>query len=237
MNDQQIDYVDFIEGESVNLCVPNDIAIDRDGWANWFNDPKTTRFLDQGLFPNTKPQQKEFLDNLEDKNRLALLIKPKDQSQVIGVVSLSNIDFIRSSANISIVIGEQLKTRNLYALESMALITEHGFEKLGMQRIAAGQAYPDLSKWNKWMELIGYRAEGILRSKFVKGHVRKSVITLSCLYEDYLEIKNVRDEEYWPGSEKIFQLIKALPQDGYADILNKAIQDTSESYFKSLKLS
>ena len=43
----------FIQGETIDLCIPN---VDEDvigEWSHWFNDPETTRYLNHGVFPNT----------------------------------------------------------------------------------------------------------------------------------------------------------------------------------------
>ncbi|MBW8725914.1 MAG: hypothetical protein JF625_12270, partial [Inquilinus limosus] len=44
MADETPRYSVFIEGETLDLCVPSEQAI-TDGWADWFNDAKTTRWL------------------------------------------------------------------------------------------------------------------------------------------------------------------------------------------------
>jgi len=49
MSDLQI----FIEGKTINLCVPTPEYAQESDWYNWFNDKTITRFLVQGIFPNT----------------------------------------------------------------------------------------------------------------------------------------------------------------------------------------
>jgi hypothetical protein len=119
----------------------------------------------------------------------------------------------------------------------MARLTAHGFEELGLWRIAANQVYPELKNWNKRMELLGYRAEGIARSQFVKGHVRKNNIILACLYDDYLGIKTLRAGAYWLGYERMMQLVKMLPKKGYAEVLEEEGRRLSDRYFAALKQS
>ncbi len=231
------DYSIFIKGEDVDLCIPNSHAIEVDGWAEWFNDTKITRFLDQGLFPNTRENQKLFLESLNNQDRIALMVRPRGKEQVIGIVSLSNINFVHRIADIAIVLGETPKGRNLQALEALALLTQHGFDNLGLMRIAAGQVYPELSNWNKRMELIGYKAEGILRSKFAKGHNRWPVISLACTYEDFQTLCAVRNNKFWLGFDEMFALVQAQPRKGFADLLHETIGELEKAYFSSLKLS
>ena len=135
----QNEHVVFIKGETIDLCVPSEKAIE-DGWYSWFNDPGTTQYLLHGYFPNTVEKQREFLQRaLEDTDRLVLLVKPKQESKVTGVVSLSSIDLFRRTTEIALVMEFRPRKSNVHALEAMARITEHGFETLGLEVIYGGQ--------------------------------------------------------------------------------------------------
>ncbi|MDY7034799.1 MAG: GNAT family protein [Thermodesulfobacteriota bacterium] len=228
-------YSVFIKGETVDLCTPSKSAIINDGWAEWFNDDETTKYLDQGIFPNTIEDQLEFYEGLKEKTRFLLLIKAKRKRRVVGVISLSNINMFKRMAQISMVLGVREKNKTFYALESMARVGEHGFEKIGLERIYAGQAFPALKKWNQRLELLGYRSEGIGRRAFIKGRWISDTVSLACIYEDYLRLKELRKGKYWPGEKKMEELIKALPEQGFAEIVNSLISEASEKYFNSLK--
>ena len=96
----------FIEGEVVDLCVPSDEAWVLEQWYHWFNDPETTQYLEQGVYPNTIKSQKKYYESIVDsKDRIVLLIKPKKNDYFVGVVSLSFIDFYRRQCFFSMVIG------------------------------------------------------------------------------------------------------------------------------------
>ena len=232
------EYSVFIEGETIDLCVPSRLAIERDGWADWFNNLENIRFLDHGVFPNFIEDQYEFLSSLRDRSRLALLIKPKEMDNVIGIVSLSTIKWVSRSAQIAIVIGkrDEFTRGKFYALEAMARMTEHAFETLGLDRLYAGQAYPGLKKWTKHLELLGYRTEAVMRKAFSKGRMVTDVVMISCLYETYQEIKNLRNGHYWLGKTSIEKLLNNMPADGLAERLDSIIQEETGKYFKELML-
>ena len=60
--------------------------------------------------------------------------------------------------------------------------------------------------------LLGYQIEGIRRNIVSKGrYVSDSYIT-SCLYEDYLRLKELRGGRLWPGRKKMLELIRHLPK-------------------------
>ena len=53
-------YEIFIGGETIDLVIPSVRAIVHDNWHSWFNDPETNRYIDYGLFPNTRKSKLIF---------------------------------------------------------------------------------------------------------------------------------------------------------------------------------
>jgi len=225
----------FIEGEVVDLCVPSDEAWVLEQWYHWFNDPETTQYLEQGVYPNTIKSQKKYYESIVDsKDRIVLLIKPKKNDYFVGVVSLSFIDFYRRQCFFSMVIGrhDNVPDSIFYAMEAKCRMTEHAFEKLGIERINSGQVV-DLIKWQRWQILFGYQMEGILRKHFRKGNKSLDVITSSCLIEDYLKIKVIRNGSLWPGKSKLFELLKVLPEVSLIDKMKEWLCREREEMWKS----
>jgi len=211
--------------------------ISKSGWFSWFNDLTVTQYLDQGIYPNTPESQLKYLEQaLEDTSRIMLLVRPKGASQAVGVVSLSSINYRKRKAEIAIVIGSYSKGRNLYAIEAMARMTEHAFERVGMRCILGGQTWPNLKRWQQRLELLGYRCDGILRKTAVKGYHERDGAFITCLLEDYLKIKELRNGIYWPGEEKMNELITSLPKIGYGELLSAFLKESQEEYFGKLKL-
>ena len=50
----------YISGETMDLCIPTLEFAKESKWYSWFNNPKLTRYLEQGLFPTTPEAQEEF---------------------------------------------------------------------------------------------------------------------------------------------------------------------------------
>jgi RimJ/RimL family protein N-acetyltransferase len=235
-------YSVFIAGETIDLCVPSKLAIERDGWADWFNDAENTRYLDQGIFPMFEEDQRAFLESLRSHARLALLIRPKGSERAVGTISLSSIKWEARSAQVAIVLDRRAQIAalmehrdkaggNLHALEALSRITTHGFETMGLDRIWAGQAYPALKKWGIQMELLGYRAEGVLRESSVKGRSVQDGVMMSCLYRHYRRLCDQRGGQLWAGESAMRELRDKLPAKGFADILDALIRDAARQYF------
>lgn len=219
-------YETFLAGELIDLCPPSDAAIE-DGWADWFNRADTTRFLGQGVFPNSREAQLEFIKGL-GRSRLALMICDKAGQRLWGTISLSSIDWIGRSAQIALVLPPDKARPPLAALEAMARMTEHAFETMGLERVWAGQAYPGLAKWNQRLELLGYRSEGVLRRAFAKGRQVSDTVMISVLYEDYRRIREAR--AYWPGAAHVAEAVKNLPIRSLADRMAEAIRREQSAY-------
>ena len=222
----------FIEGELINLCIPTKEYVENSDWYTWLNNPSTVRYLiNHGNYPNTKDKQLAFFNNL-GSSRLVFIIS--DKNKYIGVISLSGIDLNRKDANLAMVLSENTNKKNLpyLALESVARMTVHAFDTMGLNRINSSQ-HEDLGGWQQRKELLGYRFEGIRRNKFIKGREVADIIMSSLVYEDYLKILKNR-EEYWDSLEKMKKRIKKLPQKKFLDKYNEFIEAEGDRYYEEV---
>ena len=226
----------FISGETIDLRLPNLNFVKKSNWFKYLNSKKNTKFLDHGVFPNTLKEQINFFENSKKNNRIVLIILNK-QEDFIGIISLSSINFEKSSGEIALILNQDKKigpiaNNFLSALEAISLMTTHGFEELGLNRISAGQSIK-LDRWQNLMELTGYKLEGINKKKFVKGRQIEDVMMISCLLENYLILKKERGE-LWDSSEKMLKRIKLLPKERSIDQLKKFLQNLDNNYYKNI---
>ncbi|RJR40148.1 MAG: N-acetyltransferase [Desulfobacteraceae bacterium] len=225
----------FLRGETVDLCAPSDDDWVIEQWYRWFNKPDITKYLAQGVYPNTFKLQKTYYDNLINSgSRIALLIKPKKHDHFVGVASLSSIDTARRQCDFAMVIGEKMNDGDslFYGIESKCLMTEHAFENLGVERINSSQA-AELVVWQRWQILFGYQIEGLQR-KTRKGGKTYDVLLSSCLLEDYLKIMELRGGKLWPGKKAMFELLKRLPSVTLIDELMAWLPKKQRAYFDSI---
>jgi RimJ/RimL family protein N-acetyltransferase len=224
----------FIKGELINLCIPTDDFILESNWYNWFNNSKTTRFLYQGAFPNTRADQLAFFE-IEKKNKTRLILIISDKKKYIGTVSLSFIDFEKKTASVAIVIGEQsdnFSQSHLMALESICRITEHAFTTLGLKRIDSSQ-HVLLYRWQQRLELLGYKVEGIKKNAFIKGNEIDDIVMLGVTLDDYMEIKKIRGK-YWDTSDLMKSRVDKLPKNSFYQMVNELIKIEGIKYYNNL---
>lgn len=228
-------YKVFIPGELVNLCIPSDEAIHLDGWADWFNNLGRLGSTNYGVFPNFPESQLAVLAGIKNRDKVALLICDKVCNRAFGVISLQSINFSAGSAEVAINVGapERVPMPSFASLEAMALITQHGFEVMGLDRIYAGQAYPNLLGWNKLLELIAFRVEGITRDSFRRGHNLADTVLTACKYDDYVILKNKRGG-LWGSLKAMKVLVRNQPKESFAQKFDKKIRELQDEHFKFL---
>jgi len=221
----------FIAGENVDLCIPNKEFAEKSQWYSWFNDSSVTKYLYQGSMPNNHSQQVEFYES-QKNNRLLLIIS--NRKDYMGVISLSCIDLARKHAAVALVVNSKIDKMNspMISLESIAMITEHAFLVMGMNRVWAGQ-HQGLSGWQQRMELLGYRVEGIQQDAFVKGRSVADVILIAARHEDYRRIKEKRGK-YWDSTETMKKRIKKLPKVKFIEQLYGFFEKSGGDYYDNI---
>lgn len=221
----------FIEGETVNLCIPTAQFAAESEWYSWFNCKVITKYLNQGAFPNTSEKQLEFFD-CQKNIRLTLIISNKEK--YMGVISLSNINLNEKSCEIALVVNNNADRRMApyISIEAMALITEHAFEMLGVNRIAFGQ-HLGLRGFQQRLELLGYKIEGLHHKKFTKGREVSDSIIVACLYEDFLEITRNRGK-LWDSLDLMKTRFKKLPKQAFVDLLCEFHNNERNNYYKEI---
>jgi RimJ/RimL family protein N-acetyltransferase len=226
----------FIEGETVDLCAPSGDESVLDQWFRWFNKGQITKYLCQGIYPNSIEKQRVFFQNSQnDNSRIVVLIKPKKSNDIIGVASLSHIDHMQRQCDFAMVIGERSSGEGsmFYGMEAKAMLTQHAFDTLGVERINSSQV-KELVKWQRWQILFGYQIEGVLRNKFRKGQVAHDVFMSSCLLQDYNRVLKIRDGIFWPGKSKMLALMRSLPEKTLIDEVDEWISTGQSGYWNKI---
>ena len=193
INEKKIDISAFLIGKYIYLRPPN---IEKDvlkgKWFSWFNDKNTTKFLLQGVFPNTIEKQLDFVESLKtDANRILLCIIDKATNEHIGVISINDIDLLNKTATISIVLGEKNRPKES-GLEAIGLMKEYAFDRLNLNKLNGGQVV-DLWKWVNKLELIGYRIEGLFEAMSVRDGKIHDVFHTGITAERFYKLREERN--------------------------------------------
>jgi RimJ/RimL family protein N-acetyltransferase len=140
------------------------------GYFDWMGDEEVNKYNSHGLFPQSKKELDNYFDRCEnDKTLLCFAMIDEKTNNHIGMVSLQRIDFINRSAEFAIVIGDKDYWGQGYATEAIQKLFEHGFLKLGLNRIWSGTSVLNLGMIKSFQKL-GMKQEGIYRQgQFLDG--------------------------------------------------------------------
>ena len=182
---KEIVFDTFIKGKHINLICLNEDVINNSNWYNWFNDEVSTDNMQQHYFPNTKEKQLNFYKSQIENNssKIQLGILHSKENILIGVISLSSINYINRSAELSVIIGEK-EYRNLKNyIEAVKLIINHGFEALNLNRISSGSFAKEIHTMN--CKLLGFSHEGIFQEAVYKNGKYVDVYRHGLLKKNY----------------------------------------------------
>ncbi len=177
----------FIKVKNIDLKVLTQVDVVESNWFNWFNDESTTKFMQQHYFPNSVEKQKVFWESLQQNtNKIQLGILPHGASQIVGCVSLSQIDWINRKGEFSIIIGEQTFLSKGIAAEATYLILRHGFQSLNLHKVFLG-VHAGHEKAIKSYQKSGFTVEGVLREDIYKEGKFYDTVIMSILNTEFQE--------------------------------------------------
>lgn len=198
----------FIRGTVVSLRMPNiDADILNGSWHEWFNDQEITEFLGHGVFPVNPDRQAEFIaSEMSKSSSLILAIDSNETGAHIGVVSLKSINHIQRTAEIAIVMGFD-KVHGA-ALEAMALMTKHAFNRLNLLKLYAGQ-HESLWKWVNTLGVIGYKVEGYRECWGYRNGKPWGAIMTGVSADHFYELQAARGGDILQGDVKKISLTRS----------------------------
>ena len=127
----------------------------------------------------TEGSMKEWIDfhNNRDDEALFLIC---DNDKPIGHIGLYKINRQLRNAEIGILIGSPTLHGKGYGTQSTKVLTEFGFNKLGLHRITALVLEENMASY-KMFEKCGYKREGLLIDKTLKNGRYYNVVVLSII--------------------------------------------------------
>ena len=133
--------------------------------------------------------EKNWVENAikrhEQAKEIRLGIVLKENDEIMGLISLTNIDLINKNAVINSWIGEADQRKKGYIKEARYLILQYGFQELGLERISSTVLADNIGS-RKAGEKVGYVQEGLLRRAVFKEGRFHDLIAYSVLKDEFL---------------------------------------------------
>lgn len=115
-------------------------AIEREDvskYYEWVNDPEVTRYLSMYLPLSITDEEKWFERQMErdlHERPMAIELREAEAWRLVGNCSVFGIDWVHSSAELGIMIGDKSVWNRGIGTQTMTLLLHHCFETLNLNR-------------------------------------------------------------------------------------------------------
>jgi RimJ/RimL family protein N-acetyltransferase len=128
-----------------------------------------TQLTRHGRFPYTIEEAQRYITEthtmMQKHQGIVLAIIAKTSMEHIGNIALTQLDWVHRSGEYAIVLGSTAHQGQGYAYEASAALLTHGFEKLGLHRIACGTPITHEAMCRLALKL-GFQEEGRRKEAF-----------------------------------------------------------------------
>ena len=121
---------------------------------------------------------------LQRANTVRCAITTKENDEILGIVSLVEIDFINRSALFHIMVGEDGQNKGVGTFAVKAMI-EHGFKNYGLHRIEL-HVLADNKRAQHVYEKCGFVQEGVRRQAVFKNGQFKDMLVYSVIKDSHI---------------------------------------------------
>lgn len=155
-----------------------------DMFSNWASDDEVTKYLSWPTHSNvevSKQLLKMWIDEYSSQENYNWAIELKETKNVVGSISLMNIDNNIENCEIGYCIGSSFWNKGI-TTEAFSAIINFAFKEVGFERIT-GRHHVDNPASGRVMEKCGLKYEGTLR----KIHRGNTGLLVDCKYYSILK--------------------------------------------------
>lgn len=173
----------FLEGKHVKLKVLTKRDVYESGWIGWFNDVEHCRYAQHHYYPNSVESQLAILDGCISKEKIQLgIIDKTDPGEIVGIVTLQNIDMLNRNCEIAASICRKASKKNPNIFfDAWSLMMAHGFRELGLRKMYGGTFGKGYAKM--LVRMFNFEIEGVLKQQIFKSGKFEDV-TLVGVFDD-----------------------------------------------------
>lgn len=176
---------EVLAGERIYLS--HIVRSDLGAFKRWFADLELTVYLGQPGMSYRPEHEESWYDEMVSSTRGTALrtfgIMVRDGNQLIGSVSLMDINAANGTAELGIAIGERSMWGQGYGTEAVRLITEYGFTFLNLQTVYLWHAGFN-ARGRRAYEKAGFRDAGRIRNALVFDGQRYDKMLMDCTRTD-----------------------------------------------------
>lgn len=176
-------YVKKVDGEKIYLSPIN--IEDYEYYCKWINDQSISIPLGGIANMYSFSHEKRILEDLaKNKNCYNFAIILKENDELLGNVSLFEVNKTHQEATLGIFIGEKINRGKGYGKEALELILDYGFNYLNLHNIMLN-VYDFNENAIKLYEKVGFKIFGKRTEVYYVDNRRYNQIFMEILKKDY----------------------------------------------------
>jgi UDP-4-amino-4,6-dideoxy-N-acetyl-beta-L-altrosamine N-acetyltransferase len=153
----------------------------------WRNDSELINHL-EALFRyiNLDVDYRWYDNYMQNQNTTirCAIVEATDEDNILGLVSLTNINFINRSAEFHIMIGDTDNRGKGIGYFATTEILNHAFNNINLNRIELGVLESN-ARALKLYEKVGFKQEGVKRQSIYKNGKFVDMIMMAILKEEF----------------------------------------------------
>lgn len=155
----------------------------------WRNDIELINYLGAPFrYLNLDVDYRWYDNYMKSRNETirCAIVETEDEDNALGIVSLTNCNFINRSAEFHIMIGDTEDRGKGSGYFATTEIVNHGFNNMNLNRIELGVLESN-TRAIRLYEKVGFKREGVKRQSTYKNGVFVNMIMMSILKDDFLK--------------------------------------------------
>jgi RimJ/RimL family protein N-acetyltransferase len=174
----------FIEGRQVILRRHR--AENLETVVRWYHDPELARLTRYQVRPMSRDEVERFFHSrLLGTESVAYAIHERPTERLVGLTTFSAIDGDNGSALFHITIGERDAWGRGFGTETVELMLEHAFERLGLHRVGLS-VFDFNERAIRSYEKAGFTIEGRLREAILRDGRYWDEVQMGVLRSEWL---------------------------------------------------
>ena len=159
----------------------------------WRNDSELIDFLGAPFRYINLDVDYRWYDNYMQNRNVTIrcaIVKAENEDDILGLVSLVNINFINQSAEFHIMIGDPTNRGKGIGFFATSEILYHAFNNMNLNRIELGVLGSNFHAI-KLYEKIGFKREGVKRKSTYKNGKFVDMIMMAILKEEFTKLHKI----------------------------------------------
>lgn len=161
---------------------------DMDIYRDMINDSEVSRMVVGWSFPVSKKEQNDWYNRVVGDINKRFTICMKDSDQAVGMVTLTNIDWVNRSAFHGIKLHPSCPKGQGVGTDAVMTLMEYAFNQLNLHRLD-GEWFLYNTASKKLYEKCGWHEEGIKKDAIFRDGAFHDLAITGILKDEFLEAK------------------------------------------------